>query len=671
MSLDVRRVFAATCCLFLFATVETVAQAPVNPAPKGEAARPVLPPGWDKMSPEEQLKFRQAMMEKAKRPGDPQGAQGDEAARMRALLEQKERAKADAAPKAVEPPQDRAVVKASYTVDGVSHEIKAGDFYDTYLMLSKFEERQGQPTSEEGVYEQILLLAEARALGFDCPKEEFEADDPVTRNPVLRESSLQRWQKEGATEEMYRRYEMERRTIQKLRDFYLNTLRVDSQAVFDVYKRDHFIYRVQYVAFTAAEKQAELAKNPPAESELLRLWNDDKGVQNQFRTPTTVDAEFVYFDQTGDGDGAAPGAAESEVTATEALSYYRRNKERLDGLLTAEQREACQPSEKKPIDQIKSPYSFLKPQIEKEIRASGRVRVAFNEAKTDPSADLAALAAKYKLKYLKFEKSERQAFVSDPRFGIQMFGTLFNAEKGKLSSDLMTERQTQFFWRLNGKEASALPDFSKVKDKLPSVFYESAANQRAQDDAKAFRAALDAAVETELKVEIDSKNATADQNAEREAKSRNVTDPKQLDEIKGRHRNMAAQQMIAIKNVAAGRVFEKVAAERGAKIVDTGEFELAPQRFDRGPGTGPDSFVKSQPMLRNAALNSVSPVTSDAVGKAHVVYKLVDRKEPDFGKISESDYLAMRAQAERTAAYGVASRLMYHEISRRMNLSTK
>ncbi len=668
MSLDVRRVFAATCCLFLFAAAETAAQAPVNPAPKVDApARPELPPGWDKMSAEERLKYRQDMN---KRQGGGQGGQGDEAERMRTMREQKERAQAEAAPKKIEPPADREVVKASYTVDGVAREIKAGEFYDVYVLLTKFEERAGQPTTEENAYEQILLLAEARALGFDCTKEEFEADDPVTRNPVLRESNLQRWKKEGITEEMYRRYEIERRTIQKLRDFYLNTLRVDSQAIFEVYKRDHFIYRAQFVAFTAAEKQAELAKNPPAESELLRLWNDDKGVQNQFRTPTTIDAEFVYFDQSGEAEGAAPTAAESEVTNAEALSYYRRNKERLDSLLTAEQREAGQPSEKRPIDQIKSPFSFLKPQIEKEIRASGRVRVAFNDAKTDATVDLAALSAKYKLKHVKFEKAERQAFMSDPRFGIQIFGTLFNAEKGKLSSDLMTERQTQFFWRLNGKEASALPEFDKVKAKLPAVFYESAANQRAQDDAKAFRAALDAAVETELKVEIDAKNATADQNAEREAKSRNVTDPKQLDEIKGRHRNMAAQQMIAIKNTAAGRVFEKVATERGVSVVDTGEFELAPQRFDRGPGSV-DQFVKSQQMLRNAALNSVSQVTSDAVGRAHVVYKLKERKDPDFGKISESDYLAMRAQAERTAAYGVASRLMYHEISRRMNLSAK
>jgi hypothetical protein len=231
----------------------------------------------------------------------------------------------------------------------------------------------------------------------------------------------------------------------------------------------------------------------------------------------------------------------------------------------------------------------------------------------------------------------------------------------------MTERQTQFFWRLNGKEASSLPDFEKVKDRLPKVFYESAANQRALDDAKAFRAAIDAAVDVELKAETETKNAAADQNAEREAKSRNVTDPKQLEEIKTRHRTMAAQQMLAIRNVAAGRVFERVAKEKGLTLADTGEFEVAPARFDRGPGSVAD-FVKSQQAIRNSQPGGVSMVVSDPVGKAHVIYKLVERKDPDFAKISESDYLAMRAQAERTAAYGISSKLMYHELRVRLNL---
>lgn len=661
---------ALWCLAVLLAAAVGRAQDPPKP--------PALPPNWSQMSPEEQAKWREEMKRRMAGRQDPPAGQSPED-RAKAMRDEKARTREEMEKALkIEAPADRDAVKATYVVGGETKEIKAGEFYDAYLRLSKFEERPGVPVTEDKVFEHLLTLAEARALGFDCTVEEFVAGDPLEKNATLKAETKKLWERQGITEELYRAYEIERRIAQKARDFHLNTARVSSQSVFDAYKGDRFTYRVQYVAFGASEIAEEMQKTPPAEADLLRFWNDDKGVQNQFRTPTTVDAEFVFFDQSSGGDGSAdPASAASAVSYEEALSYYRRNKERLDELLTSEQRAKVQPTGKVDPSEIASPFDFLRPQIEKEIRASGRVRVAFNEAKSAPGGDLKALAEKYKLGYASFSKAERQAFVADPRFGLQIFGSLFNAEAGKLSGDLTTERQTQFFWRLNGKAASALPDFSTVKDRLGKAYYETAANGRAADAAKAARAELDAAVDAELKNEIDQRNTAADQNADREIKARNVSDQKQIDEIKARHRQIAQQQLTPVRNIAAGRVFDKIAQSKGWKVEDTGDFELQPARFGQAaPAEQPLAearlaVVKSQQTLRSMPIGSVSQVVSDGGTKSHYLMKLAERKEPDFSKISESDYLRLRGQAERTVGQQAMSRNMYHELSRRMNLQTR
>jgi hypothetical protein len=652
-----------------------------------------LPPNFDKMSPEEQARYREMIRRRGegRREGEPteEDRRAREAERMR--REQGDRARGDQDDRRdprtekermraemnrstqVEAPADRSAVEATFTIGGERREIHAGTFYDAFVLLKKFEEKPGMPVTRERVFEHLLAIAEAEALGFSCTEAEFLEDDALAKNDALKKVAEEGWARQNTTWDDYKRYEIERRTAQKIRDFYMNTLRLDTQNVFDLYKRDHFRYRLEYVAFSAKETAAEMMKAPPAEADLRRFWNDDKGVQNLFRNPTTVDAEFVYFDQSGSNDGGAAGPdVDASVGYDEALAYYRRNSFRLDNLLTPEQRAETIPGPNRTIAEIKTPFQLLKPVIEAEIRASGRVRVAFNEAKTAPKSDLKALADKYKLSYVKFEKADRQAFMTEPRFGFQIFPVLYASDPGKLAPDLGVERTTQYFWRLNAKDTSTLPTFEGVKDKLPPLYYEAEANLRAAEAAKACRAAIDAATEADLKSEIETKNAEADRNAEREATARNVTDGKLLDEIKARHRQIAAQQLMRTRNLAAGRVFSDAVKKLGLEVKVTGFFELAAPRFDRTAMTPEESlvfFLRSQAAIRTLEPGSVSQPLNDPSTKTHVIYKIAERAEPDFASISESDYIQMRATAERDLSYRTSTKFMFHEISQRLQLN--
>lgn len=634
--------------------------------PAAAQERPKLPPDFDKLSPEEKRKVMMEMREKAGVGAKPEKPN---------LIDDKGKALNDhQTVKPLKPPEDPTRVKATYVLAGQSKEITDGRFYETHLMLSKFEERPGLPVSEERAFAHLLTLAEAELMGFDCSKEEFEAVDPVLKNPALLETTRQGWEKQGITEEMYRRYGMESRTAQKLRDFYTNSQRVTSEDVFALYKQDHFRMKLAYVAFSAAEFAKKMAADAIPEADLRRYWNDDKGAQNQFRTPTTVGAEFVFFDQSAGGSGSGDAAANAEVGMDEALAYYRRHKPRLDGMLTGEQRAQVQPGAKVAPEELKTPFEILRPQIEREIRASGRVRIAFNEAKADPKTDLAALAAKHKLGYAKFDRAERQAFMNDQRFGLQIFGALFNAEVGKLSPDLQSERSVQFFWRVNAKEASRVPEFDEVKDRLPALYVETMANQRALEAAKAARAAIDAAAESEISGDVAKKNADAETSAAAEIKARNITDEKVKEEVRQRHKTIQQQQLGRVRNLAAGRVFEKACRDAGYEPTVTDSFEIGAARPDRASlpvAEGRLSYFKTQASLRTVDLNTVSQVVTDPQLKTHFVYKLIERAEPDFAQISESDELQMRATAERNKGYQVAMRCEYQEIARRLNLETK
>ncbi|HYC77478.1 MAG TPA: hypothetical protein VEI02_07605 [Planctomycetota bacterium] len=631
------------------------------------AQAPELPPDFDKLPPEQQQRIKKEM-ERSR--DDVRRGDVDRAPRTR---EEQEKLRAQHDQK-LPPPSDPAKVRASYFIDGQQRTITEGDFYSAYDMLWKFEHRPGTPVSVDRTYEHMLGLAEALAMGFECTDEEFRLADPLMKNPTLLEQARVGWQagKDGPTEELYVRYGKETRTLQKLKDFWANNVRVTSQEVFDAYKTNHFRFRLQYLQFTPEEFAGP--GGPPREEDLRRFWNDDKGVRAQFQAPATVDVEYVYSDQSTAAPDNGSGSRE-EIGYAQALAYYRQHKERLDGLIPAEERAGLQPDAKVDPATLKTPFQILRPIIDKEIRLSGRVRVAFQEALTAPGADLKALAAKHGLSHVRLDKAERHTFATDARFGHQAFGVLYAAEPGKLSPDVQTERTVQFFWRLNAKTPSTVPEFDSMtpaqKEKLVASYLGSAGGLKAGEAARAAREALEQAASAEMQRLDEAAKQEATRLADQEIRGQNVTDPKRIDEIRQRHEQQARMRSQPKRDEALGSRFEAVAAEKGWKIHDTGVFELT---VPRGPAGSPEetrlAFLKMQPALRAMKEGSVSSVAVEPTTKTHFIYRLAQRAEPDPAAIPASDHHAMRAQTERTKSMAALNKCMLHEIRNRLGFQT-
>jgi hypothetical protein len=565
-------------------------------------------------------------------------------------------------------PADPARVKATYEIDGKRVPITEGEFFQVYERLGKLEQRNaGRPLDANRVYEQILALAEARALGLEATDEEVALFDPLAKNPELAAPTWARYEKEGITKEMYAAYQKEARTIQKVKDLFANSMRILSNEVFEAYRRDHFSFRLEYVEFPASKYAEELKRTPPSDAELKAFFDDDKATQNRFRTQSTVSAEFVSFDP----QATAPAAPdEREIPRAEALAYYNQNKARLDSLITQEQRNEIYPTSRVDLGQIKTPFRVLLPVIEREIRLSGKIRAAFEEAKK-PGADFAKIAAASGLAYEKLEGIDREKMVSRyAKYGPQIFAVLNNHNPGDLSPELKIEPQLQFFYRLIAKEPSKLPAFEAVKSQIVDAYVESTSLKRAQAAAQAMRTWIDQKIDAEVKSEEETLLGAAQQAADAEIKTRGVTQKNEIDAITQRHKTRALAEIRQKKDALAAKYFDAYAKDNGLTVVDTGMFEVASQRRD--PNAPQQDrvrmFMKTQPQIRTMEPGQVTSVLTDVTTKSQIIAKMAERAEPDYSKMSDGELLAIRSQTERAKSYQPVQRWQFGDISRRRDL---
>jgi hypothetical protein len=569
-------------------------------------------------------------------------------------------------------PADPAKVRATYEIGGARVNITEGEFYDCQERLKRFEPtNQGRALTIERVYEQILAYAEAKALGLDATPEEIALFDPLKLNPELAKDKKIAWEREGVTQEMYDIHQRETRSIQKAKDLFLNSVRLLSTDVYEAYRRDHYTYRLEYVDFPASRYAKEIEAKPPTNEELERFWKEDKAVQQQLRGTANVTVEFVSFDpSTAKATGTVP-----EIPEAEAIAYYAKNKARLDLMIPSEERANLTPSATVPLKDLPTPFRILMKHgiIAREILLSAKMREAFEEAKK-PGADLSAIAAKSGLTYEKVEKADRDQMVARyAKYGPQIFSILFNMNPGDLSQDLKTEPQIQFFYRVLGKEGATLPDFEKVRDQLLKPYTETQSLKRAQQAAFELRQAIDKRVDQEVKAEEEQMLAEARNAADADIKARNVTDPKEIENIKNR-RNLEVQTRIRAKRDAlAPKHFAEEVKSRGLKLSDTGTFEFTKVRRDVSDNEDAmrTRFLITNPLLKSMEPNTVSQVLTDAATRTHYIVRLVERSEPDYKTVPEGELLAIRSQTERGRMFQPIQRWQYQDIMRRRDLKVQ
>ncbi len=575
-------------------------------------------------------------------------------------------------PQGVEKPADPSKVRATFELQGATVPITEGEFYDAYRRLEKFDTKQGMKITVERAYEHLLSYAEAKALGLEATAEEVALYDPLASNPELAKQTRERWEKDGITQAMYDAFQRESRTIQKAKDLFANSVRVSSSEIFDMYRRDHYTYRLEYVEFLASAYAAELRQAKPTDADLKKFWDENTMVQNKHRMQATVTADFVYFDPAMSSGNAVETRT---VPREEAIAYYQKHKARLDSQIPSERRKELYPTGQADLTSLVTPFSILRPIIEREILLSGRVATAFQEAKAG-ATDLKALAAKHGLGFVHIEKANRDVMAQQHlRFGAQAFPVLSNLNPNTLSDEVKMEGQLHFFYRLLDKEQSRLPDFASVREQILGDYIETTSLQRAQNAAQEFRNSIDKKVDQEIAAEQETQLGKAEADANAEIKRDNVTDGRQIEGIKARYRLQAEAKIRQMKDGMAPKYFAQAVTDAKLKLLDTGPFEVGIPRGDRG--ANPEDaqaridFLKTAYQVRTMEVGQISTVLSDAVTKSHFVVRVVEKAEPDFTKMTDSEILSFRSSIERNKSFQAVYRWTYYEISRRCNLVVK
>ena len=572
-------------------------------------------------------------------------------------------------PARLEKPAQPDSIRATYELEGRTINITEGEYYDSLSMLQKLEGRTGNPVTDGRVYEHMLTFAEARSVGLEVTDEEFASTDPMRRNPALAEQLKKRWEQEGITPELYARYQKETTTVQRIKDLYANGMRVKSADIFDAYARDHYTYKLDYMTFPASDHVAALAN--PTDEELKKFWDDDGVIQNTLRVPMSITAEIIWLDPSAQSATLPEGAL--KPTYEETLAYYNRNRDRLNALIPAQRRPELYPSGKTDPSKLVSPFSILRETVEKEMLLSGAVRVALIQAQA-PNADLKAIAAKNGLQFQRLDRVDRMGFATagGSRYGVQAFSALFNLNPGTLLPDVSVEGQVQWIARLVEKDQARLPEFNEVKQKLIAPYAEAISMKMATDRANEVRKLIDDLVAKSAKEEIDRIYAEADAEASREAKERNIAEPKEVEAIRTRARTLRNSAIADVQRKHMGKSFDQAAQMKGLKLEITEPFGFEPPRTEREINNTVQSrqeFLKGSYQVRD--LKDAGQVTApmvDPAGKSLFIARLIERIEPNFSTMSDSDLVYFRTIAERTAHYQSNYRWYYYEISKRRNL---
>jgi len=563
-------------------------------------------------------------------------------------------------PQAIQEPTEPDKVRGTYTLAGELKTVTEGAFYATYQIIKPHEEKPQRPLQPQQVLEHILLFAEASSMGFGLSAEEKDLINPLKTNQAFAGAIKQRLTAWKITEDQYVQYLAEKQAIQRLKDWYANSVRIRSSEVYDLWKRDNFLYRLAYLEFSADGGEAELRKTQPTTEQLQAFYKTNPQIQNERRVPTSVTADLLVFDPTSiSAEELEKIRGSKTISREDSLTYFVANRARLVKQIRSEDRPKIYPppgEDPRPVDQLVTPFMLLREQIGRELVLGDRIAKAFAAAENAKnSADLATIAKTNGLNHVRLDKASRQKVLNDhSNLGPALFTDLFNAAAGSRSPKIQFNGPLQYFWRLEDKAVSSLPPFEAVKETLIDPWYEFTAYQNAQNAAGEFLKKVEAAVVAETADQEAAIEARHLAEAEAEIKRHNYTGQRATAE-RQKARNFAQNEKRTLRSEATPKHFDAVVKAEGLTLKTHGPFSFTFGRHDRSRITDVDknrlTYLESSFQIKALGLDHVSPILSDIVTRTHFIVKITAKDEPPFERMSAVDYHQRRMAAERQATF--------------------
>ncbi|MCA9321653.1 MAG: hypothetical protein KDB53_13010 [Planctomycetes bacterium] len=588
-----------------------------------------------------------------------------------------DRAEADRPnPKRPEPlvaPQDPAQVKGSWLGGGTRQTITAGEFHSAHVLLQKMEGSSQRAVTEEEVWEYVLAAAEAEDFGLAVTQGELDAI--LERNdPDIFEGTLARWESQGISVEEGIEYTRRNAAIGKLRDFFANTSRITTRDAFDLFKTAHLLYKVEYLKFAAEDFAKEIEAQGLDEDTLRTFWNENRAVPQRFRTPNEVSAEFIYLDPAQmDADDVAALGGNRKIDRQEAIDYFHANRAALLAQVPPSQQHLLHFDGTTPLEQVKSPFELLEDTIKKTLVLDRVLQKAYAEAK-EGKPDFKAIADKHHLAYLKVENCDRAASLTELRsFGFNVFANLFNTEPGAIAPEIQSQQQVRYFFRLNDRKDSVVPEFDDVKDEVRKVYLEMQGTDRARGAAREILDALGAKVQEDLGNLEERLLVEANEEANRRIEELGLTRPADQNRERLRSRGQVRQKIEEAKRAAMPKHYRAWVEATHPKLQVTDYFEFQNVRNDAamqgGGPRGAEEFLKTNFYIRSLNPGEVAPVMlEDHVEKAFYIAALVDRKDPPLEMMGPVDLMQARAQLAQVREHELARQFRYPGLRERLDL---
>ena len=576
----------------------------------------------------------------------------------------------------IEKPADPAAVKGSFTIAGRAQSVTAGEFYDAHLLLNRIEGTAQQGVTRERVWEHLLLAREAEALGIVVT--DADVDQALQKEDSdLYDGIVRRWKQAGVDEAQGRAYTRVEKTIERMKDLWLNNLRFTTKDVFDLFKRTHYRYKLEYVRFAIEDFAVEVPRDQVDEATLRTFYNDNKIIQSQFRTPNTISAEFIYLDMNA-VEGQQESVAKREITREEALEYFQKNKDQLLSRVPPDKQHLLVFDKDTPLDKIQSPFALLEETIKKTLLSDEQVRSAHKEAlAAAKTGDLEEVAKKHRLGYQKVVDLDRPQSVQQlARFGFNAFVNLNNAPEGEVCPSIVDERGVRYFFRLNRKVASLLPEFEQIREKILDKYVETQTLDKARKAAAEFVAFLNSRLDEKIVPLQEKLMAEADEEAKKKIAEQGMTREEDKNRVVSSERAKIRQKIEDEKRKLRPALFDAYVAEKKLKMSATDYFELQPMRTDRASikdiEENRNVFLKTNYYLQSLQPGDVTPVyLEDPQTKCFFFVRLADKAEPEMSTMSAGDYHQNLAQLRQQKEAEFLQRYRYGMIALRTGLQVK
>lgn len=564
------------------------------------------------------------------------------------------------APTRITEPADPSAIRGSYTLDGQTVQVTEGDFWATYQLLKPHRETAERPLVPDQVLEHLLLFAEADAMGLAPTDAEMAMLNPAKANPTFADQMRQRWKAMGITEEQFEAYTKQDKAVARLKDWFANTVRVTSQEVFDMWKRDNFLYRVSYVAWPSDGYAEELRANPPSDADLEAFWKSSPATQQRHRRPTQISAMVLVHDPASVSEAEIDRRrAARKISRADALAFYRSNQERLDAQIPSEQRPQLYPppGQKVPVAELVTPFSLLREQIEREMLLSEGVTTAFTDAlaKAD-KASWETIAKENGLVLRTIDRASTEQLGRDQGdLGPQTTQQLLNATAGVNSETVRYFGTRQFVWVVTDRVDASLPELSEVRDAVLEDWIIENARKKALDAANAFMKTIEDEVDVAAKEEFAKIDTQAATNAQQNISSTGVQDERMQENIRTRYRRLAEQQKRALRLDYRPRFFSPAVEKSGMALETAGPFAFDNVQLDRraiqGLAEQRKAFFSTAYELRGLQEGQVSRVLTDSVTDTHYVIKIESKEEPDFASMPDVEFFQKRMAVERQSTF--------------------